>query len=156
MSIMSGLSFQLESYDDVIEEIEPLLKRHWEEIALYPDIKLDPNYQFYRAANQGGALLIYTARLDGVLIGYAIYFVRPSHPHYQGHGWAVSDIIMVMPEHRTVGVAYGLFNLVECDLRDRKISVMHTNTKTAHPQLAKFLEARGHAKIEISYALRLN
>ncbi len=154
------LAIQTETYAQVIEDIKPLLEKHWREIAVYDDIPLDPDYEFYRRAFDAGLAAIYTARLDGVLIGYAIYFIRPGkaadgHHHYVGTGWAVSDIILVVPEHRNTGVATSLFDLIEADLKARGVAVMHTTAKTAHPQLGFFLEGRGHAMVEQGYSKRL-
>lgn len=151
----SLLQFQIETYAQVIEDIKPLLERHWQEIAVYDDIALSPDFEFYANADKLGMMAVYTARLNGKLIGYAIYFIRKGHHHYQEAGWAVSDIILVLPEHRNTGVATGLFDLIESDLEARGISVMHTTAKTAHPQLSAFLEARGHAMIEKGHSKRL-
>jgi GNAT superfamily N-acetyltransferase len=149
------LTVEIETYDQVIEEIKPLLARHWEEIAVYPDIPLDPDFSFYKKGNDAGLLVIYTARMNGRLIGYAIYVVKAGHPHYMGAGWALSDIILVVPEHRNAGVATALYDLIEPDLKARGVAVMHTTAKTAHPMLAFFLESRGHAMIETGHSKRL-
>lgn len=150
-----GLQFAVESYAEVLEDIKPLFVEHYEELALYAgEIPLDPDYGVYESLDKIGALSIYTAREDGVLIGYAIYFVRRHH-HYKQSTWAISDIILVRKEHRNAGVATGLFDLVEADMRKHCVTVLHTTTKESHPMLAFFLEARGHTREGASFSMRL-
>lgn len=151
-----GYVFATETFERVIHDIKPLLERHWQEIAVYPDIPLDPDYEIYKKLCDLGICEIYTARQDGKLVGYAIYMFRRSHPHYARHGWANSDIVMVMPEHRNARVATGLYDLIESDMGAKGIHVIHTTTKTEHPELAQFLRARGHARVEEGFSKRLN
>ena len=45
------ITFMRELAANVIEEIKPLLELHWREIAHYQDIELDPDWEFYKNAN---------------------------------------------------------------------------------------------------------
>jgi len=150
------VTFATESYEQVIEEIKPLNAQHWDEIALNKDfIGLDPDYEFYEAMDRLGRMVVATARDDdGPLIGYAIYFLGP-HKHYREHLWAISDIYWIHPEHRRGRVGMNLFKFVEQALRTRKVSVMHTTSKTAHPAAARMLESLGHTMIEVGHSKRL-
>ena len=57
----------------------PLLIRHYEEIALNKDIiKFNPNWDMYEKYESIGALKIYTAREDGIMIGYFVVSVAPN------------------------------------------------------------------------------
>ena len=65
------IEFKEEGYDDVINEILPLLEGHWQEIALNQDtIKLNPDYEQYKVLFKAGAMRMVTAREDGELVGY--------------------------------------------------------------------------------------
>ena len=144
-----------ETLSALLADVKPLLEEHYEELALYAgEIPLDPDYDFYHAVERTGILRIYTARENGVLIGYAIYFARKHH-HYRQHTWAISDIILVQKHHRNFGVATKMFNYLEADMRLAGVDVMHTNTKAMHPELAVFLTSRGHALEGQSFSLRL-
>lgn len=147
-----------ETYDQVVDDIQPLLKEHWRELALHQDsIPLDPDYEVYKTLDRIGSLYIAAARLRGEdrrLVGYAIYFVR-SHHHYKGAKWAISDIVLVDREHRSVGLGNQLFDVVETDLRSMGVDVMHTMTKVDHPQLGRLLQARSHVATELSFSKRL-
>ena len=149
------ITYARECYDEVIIDIGLLLPEHYRELALYQaDIALDPDFDKYRALGDAGAIAFYTARLNGELIGYAIYAVIERQLHYR-HRFAVNDICWNAPEHRNFGVGSGLFDFVEADLaKDGPIVVM-TETKTSAPQLAALLTARGHETIGLVLAKRL-
>lgn len=146
---------QRESLSTCLEEAKPLLLQHWEEIAVNHDIPLNPDYRFYHSLEAAGILRVYTIRCaEGVLVGYAVYFLR-RHIHYSDHTWAIADIIMVRPEHRNAGLGFRLFDFIERDLRDAGATVIHTTSKVDHPELGWLLSSRGHKKIEEGYSLRL-
>ena len=115
---------------------------------------LDPDFDFYQMCEKIGILAIYTARENDVLIGYAIYMVRRHH-HYRQHVWAISDIILVQKQHRNFGVATGLFDMLEADMRLNKVDVLHTTTKESSPELGAFLTFRGHQLEGQSFSKRL-
>lgn len=146
--------FSRESYERAVDDVRPLLREHWQELATYEDVPLDPDFDSYRVVDAAGMLRVYTARLDGALVGYAIFFVRPHH-HYRSTLWAISDIILVRREHRNLGLGDGLFGFVERDLAADGVKVMYTMAKLAHPELSFLLESRGHVKNEVIHAKRL-
>jgi L-amino acid N-acyltransferase YncA len=145
---VSEFSFQRERVQDTINEAHPLLQRHWDEIAWTKELSgVDIDRAFYRRLEDAGGIICVTARHDGELIGYAVYFVR-QHPHYQGVRWAVSDIYWIAPEHRGRLLGLRLFQVVEDELRKAGVQVMHTTGKTVHPQAKRLLLSMGHTEIE--------
>jgi GNAT superfamily N-acetyltransferase len=145
---MTDYTFQRERVQDTIDEAYPLLVRHWDEIAWTKELSgVDINRDFYKAIEDRGEIICVTARHDGALIGYAVYFLR-LHPHYQTVRWAVSDIYWLAPEHRGRALGARLFVRVELELRRVGVRVMHTTGKTAHPAAKRLLEALGHTDIE--------
>jgi len=151
---MAEIKIAREKFADVIEEAKPLLVEHWTELSLYPDIPLDPDYEVYQALEKLDQMSIYTVRARGEMVGYAVYFTRRHH-HYRSATWAMSDIILVRNGHRNLGVGTALFDFVEQDLRSQGVDVIHTMTKTAHPELAMLLRARKHQEAELCFSLRL-
>lgn len=150
------IHFSIEPYAQLIDEIKPLLFEHWRELAVYQDIPLDPDYDFYEKANSSGMLTYYVAREGRALIGYAIFVVKPGgHPHYRRHGWAMNDIVWIRPDRRNLGVGRQFAKYWESDLNDRGVHVVHVNAKTGHPELAMLLLNCGYAKIEEGYEKRL-
>ena len=149
-------AYAVETYDDVIDEIKPLLDLHYEEIAYWKgDIPLDPDFKVYKALSDAGVLKIYTARMGGDLIGYGIYVLRSVHPHYQTTSWLISDILFVEPRHRNWGVGSGLVGFIEQEARAIGVDVLMTGTKQGHPALGALLSAMGHEPIDLIYGKRL-
>lgn len=138
---------------DVWDEIMPLLKAHWHEIAHYKDIPLEPDYSVYKELEDKGALRLYVARLDGRIIGYSAYFLR-YHPHYKSSLQAVQDIIYVDPAHRG-GVGRRLIKHCDECLRSEGVQVVYQHMKAAN-SFGKLLERMGYELQELTYSKRLD
>lgn len=151
---MTDIKVALESYVAVIDEMRPILAEHWEELATYSDIPLDPDYAAYEDIDKKGLLAVYTVRVKGELVGYSVYFVR-RHLHYQGHVFATNDIILVRKPYRNYGVGTALFDFIEDDLRAKGVNVIFTSAKSTHPELATLLETRGHQEVSRGFSVRL-
>lgn len=146
--------YAAEEYASFIEEMKPLLSEHWRELALFQeDIPLEPDYEFYEKAHNMGLIRTYTVRVDGRLLGYAMFRVL-YHSHYKSHRWADCDIIWVHPEHRNAGVGNGLFEFLEEHLRRDGPIVIHVTAKCAHPELSYLLASRGYAMVEVGHSRR--
>lgn len=86
------MQFATESLYDVMDEVAPLICRHWEHIALDKDtIPLKPDWDVYKNLQDLGKLNITTAREAGELVGYAVYIVAQSL-HYSDEVFADADI----------------------------------------------------------------
>jgi GNAT superfamily N-acetyltransferase len=153
MTTTTNLIIRGERFSDVVGEVEPLLERHWEEIALNRDfIPLSPDYAKYSQLEADGALLVVTARDPaGGLVGYAAFFAMRSI-HYSTVLWATNDVIWMAPEHRTLGGGSALLEHAEHLLRLRGCAMLHINTKILHPQLAALCLARGYEAVETVFA----
>lgn len=145
---MSVYTLHRERVTDTIDEAQPLLERHWDEIAWTKQLSgVDIDRNAYLSMEQRGHLVLVTARCDAALVGYALYVIK-MHPHYKRIKWAVSDIYWIAPEHRGRALGQRLFARVEEELRLEGVAVMHTTGKTAHPAPKRLLGAMGHAEIE--------
>ncbi len=136
------------------EEIFPLLVRHKEEIAHYPDIELDPDWDWYRVADATGSLRCYTARIDGQLVGYFICFVQPNR-HYKKSLQANQDVLFVVPEHRGSLVGYGLIRHAYRELKREGVQVVYQRSKAKRNE-GRLFERMGHELIDQVYAIRLD
>lgn len=123
-----SVAFAQERAGPIFDEIKPLLRSHFEEIAHYRDIPLAPDYARYFKAEEHGQLRIYTARMDGVLFGYAIYFVRPSL-HYRTSLQAQQDILYLAPEYRQGGRGRALIEFADNALRAEGVQVVIQHVK---------------------------
>lgn len=151
--VATRASFARESVSEVLEDIQPLLKEHWAEIAQYPDIPLNPDFGYYRAAELLGQLRIYTARQDD-LIGYAIYIVAPAS-HYRDSLQAKQDVLYLMPEHRAGRIGWRLIEFADAQLRAEGVQLVHQHVKVNH-NFGPLLERLGYERAEYLYTRRLD
>jgi GNAT superfamily N-acetyltransferase len=143
--------FARESISQVIGEIKPLLEAHWQEIAQYPDIPLDPDYDQYAHAEAAGQLRIYTARADR-LVGYAIYIVAPAW-HYRQSLQARQDILFLLPKYRRGRTGLKLIQFTEQQLQAEGVQVVYQQFK-AWLDFSSLLKQ--HQLTGSVYARRLN
>lgn len=146
------VTYQAEQYKDCIDEALPLLSMHWEEIAHFKDIKLNPDFEQYATFDSLGMLRVYTARKNNILIGYAVYFVR-SNPHYKHSLQAVQDILYIHPQHRGIGGRLILF--ADEALKEEGVEVVYQHIKAAH-NVGRLLERLRYELVDLVYAKRLN
>lgn len=145
------IRFSVETYDDVIDEIKPLLDWHWEEVAIYKDkIKFKADYSKYEDMQDSGHLHIVTVRDEDMLVGYFISFLM-DHPHYSDHKYALNDILYLHPDYRHADVACGMFEYAEKDLKSKGVSVMVVHMKTQFP-FKTLCEVQGFEMAEYNYS----
>lgn len=146
------LTAQVERISDLIDEIKPLLERHWQEIGIYQDkMPLDPNYDLYRARDAAGEGIICTLRADGELVGYWIGFIAPGL-HYKSTLTLTTDILFVSPEYRGLHGGQLLADCVKAEAQRRGVKIMYAGSKN-HKEIAWFLERIGMTKIEEHFAM---
>jgi GNAT superfamily N-acetyltransferase len=141
------VTYQVEKYADVIDEIWPMLEAHYNEIATDKQVKpFDPDLDRYQAMEKAGMLRILTVRgvptpvhdqdyFDGKpagLIGYYISFVMPGL-HYQQTSMAINDIMYIDPAHRGSTVAYRMIKLAISDLKNLGADVLIIHMKCDYP-----------------------
>lgn len=148
---MSNITFQVESFEDTVEEMKPLFDLHWEEIAIHRDkIKLNPDYEQYALLCEAGALHIVTARDGGKMIGYFISFLQP-HLHYLDHTFAINDVLFLLPEYRHTDIGAGMFMYAEEKLKEAGASVIIIHMKT-HAPFDSLCLALGYENVERNYS----
>jgi GNAT superfamily N-acetyltransferase len=149
---VSGVAYQVEDFRDILIEAVPLLKAHWEEIALDRDtVPLDPDIEGYERLAAQGALQITTARdADGTLIGYAAYFIG-RNLHYRSLIVGESDIFWIAPGHRRGMVGVRLFREAERNLKAIGVNKIFNKMKL-HKDLGPLFERLGFAAIETLWA----
>lgn len=122
-----------EKLKDCLEEMKPILRLHYEEIAMYKDkIPLDPDYSKYFLLEEEGIFHAVTVRDEGKLIGYFLSLVTPSI-HYSQTVYAVNDILYVHPNYRLSGVGQEMFRFAEEKLKEKGADVIAIHMKTALP-----------------------
>lgn len=148
------MDFALENLANVKRDIEPLIKQHYDEIALNKDvIKLNPDWEGYARLDRVNALRVYTARKDGKLMGYFVVIVSKSL-HYRDHLFANNDLIFLAKSARRGLTGIKLIKFAIESLEAEGISKLHVNTK-AHQPFDAILERLGFEEIERVYSLML-
>jgi GNAT superfamily N-acetyltransferase len=111
------IAFAQELLCEVVQEVQPLLELHYQELTLNKDlVKLDPRWQDYRLLEQLGRFVIFTARDDGNLVGYSAYFLN-KHLHYSGLTVAQNDVLFVHPDSRRGTTALRFLTYAEEQLK---------------------------------------
>ena len=105
MTTPAVAAFAHENVKAVWDEIMPLLHENHADTALYKDIPLDPDKNVYLSFDLAGFLRVYTARIEGVLVGYAVFVVTPNH-RYRSMLVAQQDVFFVKKENRGFGPAF--------------------------------------------------
>lgn len=149
------VAFARESVDAVIEEIQPLLREHWAEIAHWPDIEFRPALERYRQLETVNFLRIYTVRDQGVLVGYAIYVVATGM-HSCHVLQAEEDCFYINPAARSRQLWMGLLNLAECSLKAEGVVVVLQHQKHRIPVMGEILKRLSYEPIDQIWAKRLN
>lgn len=140
-----------EKVDDVVNEITPILEEHWEEVAVNKEvIKLNPDFNAYRTLETAGNLALFTARDEGVLVGYFVVIAN-YNPHYKDHIFAINDVIYLKPEYRGTMVGSELISYAEKRLKEAGTSVLVINTKT-HIPFDSVLSRLGYTHVENTYS----
>ena len=125
-----NLSFQVEEWAPFYADAKPLMRQHWEEIALDRDvIPLALDEAKYQKMSDDGILHVLTAREGSLLRGYYLAFVLP-HTHYATSGkMAFTDIYFLQPSARTGSNGIRLFEEAERTLRELGVSRIYLSTK---------------------------
>lgn len=148
--------FAWEPFGDCIVEAQPLLHRHWEEVALNKgSIALDPDWDTYFALASAGRLHVLTARVEGRLVGY-LSMVMGRLLHYRQVLWAESDIFWLDPSWRLGMTGIHLFKLGEQGMRSlgcRRIDFTpKLHFEAERGGVGRILEHLGYKPIETTYS----
>lgn len=146
------VTYQIENFYTLKEQVNELFIKHWEEVALFQDkMKLNPDWDFYTTLYEQGNLGLFTARKGTKLIGYFVVVAR-QHPHYKDHLVAANDIIYIDPEHRKGLTGYKLIKFAKENLKELGVSVLSVNVKVHRP-FDKLLERLGFENTERLYTV---
>ena len=126
------LEYGIERYcDKLVEEIKPLLERHYQEVALHKEhIPLAPDWTRYKKIADANALCIVGARDNGRLVGYCVFYISPMM-HYMTTLAANNDVIYLAPEYRNGFAGIRLIKTAEAALKKLGITKVFWHIKFA-------------------------
>jgi GNAT superfamily N-acetyltransferase len=148
------LTFRTETLSQAKADGEPLLRRHWQEIAHYQDIPYAPMWDRYEMLEASGMLRIYTARLDGQLVGYCVFTVM-FNIHYGSSLEANEDVLFLAPEQRKGRVGIRLIKFADELLRSEGVQVVRRHVKLAH-DFGAIYQRLGYEPVDQIYMRRLD
>lgn len=136
------------------QEIVELAKRHWAEMPFDLDVPLAPSWETYSELDDAGRLHITTARAEGVLVGYFIFFIG-RHPHYDVLAGSM-DVYYLAPEFRKGTAGIRLFMETERFLRSRGVQYLLATSRLDRDKSASALfERLGWKAARVVYEKRL-
>ena len=145
------MNYQQEFLDQVENDILVLIDLHYKEIALNQSkVKLNPDWDVYRALENEGKLRIFTARDNDTLVGYFVVVVGVNM-HYKDHTFACNDIIYLHKDYRKGFAGIKLIKFAKKCLTEDGVSVLTINTKV-HQPFDRVLERLGFNLIERVYS----
>lgn len=145
------ITAQLEPWKTFIEEAQPLLPLHWEELALNKDkVPLDPMYDVYDARNAVGQVMVVTLRDAGRLVGYFIGFLAPGL-HYKTCFTLTMDIFWTHPDIRGGFAGVKLFREVEKQAKRRGVHRIFYGSKL-HKDSSRLFEFLKFEPVERYYS----
>ena len=143
---MQVVKYQQEFLSQIKDEMEPLIAKDWDEVG-QDHIPLDVDWEAYFDLEESGVLQLFTARKEGLLVGYFLTMTVKSLQS-RNHFFVTNDAIYVDPEHR--GVGKGLFQFVENCLKEDG----HTNlivTTTEKFPIDSMMYKMGYKRIETRF-----
>jgi len=140
--------------DNLINEMLPLLVKHKDEICLYEDFDLDPDWGAYKRLQELGMFKIFTARNEDKLIGYVAFAIH-HNLHYRARKHAVQDVLYLDPTHRGRMMGVKLIKFADDVLRDNGVHLVSQHVKIKH-DFSPLLEYIGYEQVEKIYERRLN
>ena len=148
------IEYKEETFDQVIDEIKPLLEDHWEEIALHKDsIKLNPDYARYEQMFKNNNMRIVTARDDGKLVGYCIMMLY-NHIHYKDQYMAMDDIFFIAKDYRKGLTGVKLFIKTEEIMKQYGVTKLSMNVKV-HQDVGAIFERLGYKETERMFTKKI-
>jgi len=153
MDMNKGITLQEEFLTpELQEEVLPLLGNHHEEIEHYKDLEINVGWGVYQKLADAGKVKIYTARRDGVLVGYAVFVITPNL-HYSV--WqAVQDVFYVDPGERGAMLGTKLIKFAEECLTKLEIQSIYHSVNVVH-DFGPLLKRQGYIHTENIYTKRI-
>jgi hypothetical protein len=146
-----GLVFQVESFRDILPELEPLHAAHFIETEQHlAGVKLAPDYAYMAERERIGQLVQFTARDGGgTLVGNLRMYL--THSLHTGRRVAEEDTFYLLPNYRKGHAALAFLRYAEDMLREvAQVDELRASTKTVN-RAGTLLERRGFAHVANQY-----
>ena len=142
------LKYQQEFLCLAEQEVTPLAELEWEESG-HPTETLVIDWESYFALEEVGRLKFFTARKDGLLIGYFVVIIT-SPLTTKGELVGSYDAVYVHKDYRKSTVARRLFKFVEDCMKEDGIYRLIASSSSKNP-IGRFLNRLGYKEVETKY-----
>lgn len=150
------IELAVERYAACGEQIADLSREHWTAVAPHAGvIPVDPDLNLYQQLDAAGIVRFVTVRRAGVLVGYTIVMVMPTHQHYRRVKWASTDGLWLVPTERRPRVALRMLEYTQNMLRKEGVILFVVMEHPDHPALGRLLAHLGFAKSGVCHSRRL-
>ena len=117
-----SIEFSLGSVDEMERVGALLLEQHYDELTLHKEhVKLNVDWERYRALEKAGKLLAIFAKVGGELVGYSV-FILGTNMHYRDLKTANNDVLFLAKPYRN-GTTLGLRLIRESEKRLLELGV---------------------------------
>ncbi|HEX8838244.1 MAG TPA: hypothetical protein VF748_14980 [Candidatus Acidoferrum sp.] len=156
---LDRVRFKWERFSKIYEELRPLFKKHWQEVAIDQDtVPLDPDWNYYFGVDQANLLYILTARseFNGKLAGY-IFNIIGSHNHYKSTRFANTEMFYLHPRFRRGWQPVKFFkeNLRGLEMQGVEVAVIYFKLGFKDARVGKLLARLGYVPTDIVMRKRL-
>lgn len=135
------------------DELMPLFQQAWDEVDFLSDhMNLDPDWETIATLDKLGMFRTYTAREEGVLIGYMCVIIQKLL-HSRSNYHANVDVAYIKPEHR--GNFKTFLRLIESDLKEQGVKTFTFNLKD-WDSTGEFLKRNEYEHVENVYIKVMN
>jgi GNAT superfamily N-acetyltransferase len=148
------MKFALETFSDCYNDLIDIVAQYNKELEHFPAEHFKLDVLKYRMIETAELHRLYTARIDGKLIGFTSFFVFASL-HCKDLIQADEDSIFLLPGYRKGWTGIKFIKFVEASLKAEGVDVIHHVSKIKHPALGRILEYLGYEPIETIYRKRL-
>jgi N-acetylglutamate synthase-like GNAT family acetyltransferase len=145
-----AITYQVEKYHEICDEIHVMWREHWEEVYFDKDIiKFNPDYDKFKLLSESDILHTVTVRENGEVIGYHISLIYP-HIHSKSSLTCFTDMFFVRKDKRKGLIGIKLLKFVEQSLKGKGIQKIYMGSKS-HIDISIILERLGYTYIEKLY-----
>ena len=145
------MQFQREPVLSLKPEGHEMPEAHYREV--FGRGGFNPDWIKYDQAERAGRFRVYTARVNGQVVGYAGFFLRQC-THSKATKEAVQDSLYIAPEHRG-GAGSEFIAWCDEDLRKDNVQVVYHHVNVRH-DFGNMLKRQGYELVDYVYAKRLD
>jgi GNAT superfamily N-acetyltransferase len=144
--------FAWEKVENVWDEAMALARDNAKETGVLGIDEFDPDKERFQQLCETGALVVFTARQDGKLVGYfVVHLFR--HLIFSKTIWAIQDSLYIDPGHRGLA-AVRFLKWTDSALKDLGVDCILRQVTTQN-DYSRTLERLGYALVERGYVRRI-